>query len=212
MGYGMKRAKGYFIVFEGGEGSGKSTQIERAARYLKQKGFQVLVLREPGGTRISEAIRNLILNRSFREMTPETELLLYLASRAQVIREKIVPALRQGKVVICDRFEDSTLAYQGFGRNISLRVIETVSRRLVRGSLIPDLTVLLDISPRHGIQRGGRIDRMERQSLSFHQRVRRGYLVLARRQPKRYAVIDARQDQNTVARKIKERLNRVFGV
>ena len=111
----MKR-KSYFITFEGPEGSGKSTQIKRIAAYLKRKGRRVLLLREPGGTAVSEAIRSILLNKRYKEMQPETELLLYLAARSQIVREKIQPALKKGWVVICDRYEDSTLSYQGYGR------------------------------------------------------------------------------------------------
>lgn len=202
--------KGYFITFEGAEGSGKSTEIRKAAAFLRKKGYRVLVLREPGGTRVSEAIRKILLNRHFREMGPETELLLYLAARAQIVREKILPAIRKGFVVISDRFEDSTLAYQGFGRGIDLAQIERVSRTWVRGHLLPDLTFLLDIDPRLGMKRGGRKDRIERQSFDFHRRVRQGFLTLARKQPKRFAVLDARKPKEFIARKIQEVLDRVF--
>src|SRR5262245_53090800 len=115
--------KGYFVTFEGAEGSGKSTQIRAAAEFIRAAGRDVVLLREPGGTRISEAIREIILNKDLTEMSKETELLLYLAARAQIVREQIQPALQKGKVVICDRFEDSTKAYQGFGRGLSLTAI-----------------------------------------------------------------------------------------
>src|SRR5437868_590057 len=152
--------KGLFITFEGVEGSGKSTQIRKAAAYLRRKGHPVLLLREPGGTRVSEAIRDVILNPAFKEMRPETELLLYLAARSQIVREKIEPALVRGKIVVCDRYEDSTLAYQGFGRGLPLRAIENVSGELVRGNIVPRLTFLLNIDPKAGMQRGGRHDRI----------------------------------------------------
>ena len=199
-----------FITFEGTEGSGKSTQIQKAAAFLRRRGVPVLVLREPGGTKISEAIREILLNKTFTEMTPETELLLYLAARAQVLREKIFPALEKGTTVICDRFEDSTLAYQGFGRKMSLENIETVSRLLVRGHFQPALTFLLNIDPKEGMKRGGRHDRMERESYLFHEKVRRGFLQLAKRNPKRYVVLDARLSIETIARKIEEVLSKCF--
>lgn len=208
----MKRAKACFITFEGPEGCGKSTQIRKAAAFLKAKGRKVLLLREPGGTRISEAIRDIILEKKFTEMAPQTELLLYLAARAQIVREKILPALGRGQIVICDRYEDSTLAYQGFGRKIPLKTILSASRDIVRGALEPDLTLLLDIDPRKGMARGGRHDRMERQSYRFHEAVRRGFLALARGNPKRYAVIDALQEKGAVAAQIRERLARVLGL
>lgn len=214
--------RGYFVTFEGAEGSGKSTQIQRAAAYLRKRGKRVILLREPGGTRVSEAIRNIILNKKLKEMTPETELLLYLAARAQIVREKIEPALRKGQVVICDRFEDSTLAYQGFGRGISMRTIELLGRfvcdvrarspRPGQGGatppLRPDLTILLDIHPRLGLKRGGRHDRIERESLAFHNRVRRGFLVLARKNPRRFRILDATKSKNEISRKIAEILKK----
>jgi dTMP kinase len=205
----VKKKRGLFITFEGTEGAGKSTQIRQAAASLRRKGYRVLLLREPGGTRISEAVREIILNKQFKEMHPHTELLLYLAARTQIVHEKIMPALQAGRAVICDRFEDSTLAYQGYGRGISLQSIQTVSRMMVRGALVPDLTFVLDIPPVEGMKRGGRHDRMELEALSFHNRVRRGFLDLARKNPRRYHVIDARQDKKTVADQIREVLERV---
>ena len=202
--------KGYFITFEGTEGSGKSTQIRRAALYLKRKGHDVVLFREPGSARISEAIRAVILNKKFKEMAPETELLLYLAARAQIVREKILPALKKGKVVICDRFEDSTLAYQGYGRGMSVAAIREVSKLFVRGNLRPDLVFLLNIDPASGMKRGGRHDRMERQSLAFHQKVYQGFLDLASKEPKRYRVINARKSIETVAAEVRSALERVL--
>ncbi len=202
--------KGMFITFEGTEGSGKSTQIRAAAAFLRKKGRSVVMLREPGGTRISEAIREILLNKKLKEMDPVTELLLYLAARAQIVREKILPALRKGKVVICDRFEDSTRAYQGFGRGISLAAIDQASL-LVRGHLKPDMTFVLDIDITKGLARGGRHDRIEREALSFHQRVRRGFLTLAQKDSRRITVLDTSKPVDWVSQKIQERLERVFG-
>ncbi len=202
--------KGLFITFEGTEGSGKSTQIKKAAAYLKKKGRKVLLLREPGGTRVSEAIREIILNKDYKEMADSTELLLYLAARAQIVREKILPALQKGYAVICDRFEDSTLAYQGYGRKISLKAIREVSRLFVRGGLQPRLTLLLEIDPKEGMKRGGRHDRMERQSFAFHNKVYRGFLSLAKGNPGRYKVIDARQSIEDVSKEIRKVLDRVL--
>ena len=202
--------KGIFVTFEGAEGSGKSTQIRAAAAFLRKKGRSVLMLREPGGTRISEAIREILLDKNLKEMDPVTELLLYFSARAQIVREKILPALRKGKVVICDRFEDSTRAYQGFGRGISLKDIDQVSR-LVRGQLTPDMTFVLDIDIKKGLARGGRHDRIEREVLSFHQRVRRGFLTLAQKEPRRITVLDTSKPVDWVSQKIRERLERVFG-
>lgn len=197
--------KGYFITFEGAEGSGKSTQIRKAAEFFVKRGRSVVMLREPGGTRISEAIRAILLDKNLKEMAPVTELLLYLAARAQIVREKILPALKAGKVVICDRFEDSTRAYQGFGRGLSMKAIEQAST-LVRGTLKPDLTFVLDIDIAKGLKRGGRHDRIEREALSFHRRVRRGFLALAKKEPKRMAVLDTSKPVEEVSRKVLERL------
>ena len=202
--------KGYFITFEGAEGSGKSTQIRKAVAFLKKKGRSVVMLREPGGTRISEAIRAILLDKDLKEMDPITELLLYLSARAQIVHEKILPALGKGKVVISDRFEDSTRAYQGFGRKISLAAIDQMSE-LVRGTLKPDLTFVLDIDIAKGLRRGGRHDRIEREAMSFHERVRRGFLALAKKEPRRMVVLDTSKPVESVSQKVRERLERVFG-
>ena len=202
--------KGYFITFEGAEGSGKSTQIRNAVAFLKKKGRSVVMLREPGGTRISEAIRAILLDKDLKEMDPITELLLYLSARAQIVHEKILPALGKGKVVISDRFEDSTRAYQGFGRKISLAAIDQMSE-LVRGTLKPDLTFVLDIDIAKGLRRGGRHDRIEREAMSFHERVRRGFLALAKKEPRRMVVLDTSKPVESVSQKVRERLERVFG-
>ncbi len=200
---------GKFITFEGAEGSGKSTQIKRAESYLKEKGHHVVIFREPGSTRISESIREIILNKEFKEMSPNTELLLYLAARAQLVHEKIWPAIKSGKTVICDRFEDSTWAYQGYGRGFDLKTIDKVSFELVRCDMKPDLTILLDIDPEKGLKRGGRHDRMEKQSLQFHRKVREGFCDIARKNPKRCVMIDASQPLGAVTEKVREVLERV---
>lgn len=204
----MKKA--LFITFEGTEGGGKSTQIRKTAAFLKKKKHKVLLLREPGGTRVSEAVREVLLNPKNKGMAPEAELLLYLAARAQLVREKILPALQKGVSVILDRFEDSTFAYQGYGRGLSMKNIETVSRQWVRGDLKPDLTIILDIDPARGLARGGRHDRMEKESMKFHRKVRQGFLSLARKNPKRYGVIDATLSIEDVARRVEERVRRVL--
>jgi dTMP kinase len=202
--------KGYLITFEGGEGAGKSTQIKRTAAYARSLGFKVKSLREPGGTTISEAIRNVLLDRKHHKMTPQTELLLYLAARAQIIAEKIKPAIEKGYVVICDRFEDSTLAYQGYGRGFKTREIKEVSKKFVRGNLQADLTVLLDIAPEKGLARGGRHDRMEQESLVFHRKIRKGFLTLAKQNRKRYLVLDATKSKNEITIEIKQRVSNVL--
>ena len=200
------RKKGYFITFEGAEGSGKSTQIRRAVAYLRRKGYSVLFLREPGGTFIGEEIRDVILNKRHKEMKPETELLLYLAARAQLVREKILPALQKGQIVVCDRFEDSTLAYQGFGRQMGPQSISKLSP-LVRGALKPDLTFLLDLESREGLRRAGRQDRMECESLAFHRRVRRGFSELAKGEPRRFVRLEGRLSREALARQVRKKLD-----
>ena len=201
----MKR-KSYFITFEGAEGSGKSTQIRFAVNLLRKKGYRVVFFREPGGTKTSEAIRKVLLDKRLKEMNPETELLLYLAARAQLVREKIEPALKQGKVVVLDRYEDSTLAYQGFGGGISLGLIRNFSR-FVRGSRKPDLTFLLDVDTKKGLRRSGLRDRVEKKSVGFHRKVRRGFLALARRELKRFVVLSSHKPIQAVQKKIAEKLN-----
>ncbi len=202
--------KGLFITFEGTEGGGKSTQIRKTAAFLRRKGCKVLLLREPGGTRVSEAVREVLLDPKNKGMAPEAELLLYLAARAQLVREKIVPALQRGEAVILDRFEDSTFAYQGYGRGLPMKDIEIVSRLWVRGGLSPDLTIILDIDPARGMARGGRHDRMEKESIRFHRRVRKGFLSIARKNPKRYAVIDATLTIEQVSERVQERVRNVL--
>ena len=201
----MKKKKGFLITFEGAEGSGKSTQIRFAVNFLKRKGHSVLVLREPGGTKTSEAIRKILLDKKLNTMRPETELLLYLAARAQLVREKIEPALKRGKMVVLDRFEDSTLAYQGFGGGIPLPVIEAFSR-FARGSLKPDLTFLLDVGIKEGLRRSGRSDRVEKKSVAFHEKVRKGFLALARREPRRFLVIPAGLGIQEVRKRVEDKL------
>lgn len=192
--------KGLFVTFEGGEGSGKSTAIRAATAFFKKRKCSVVFLREPGGTLISEKIREIILDRKHNRMAVETELLLYLAARAQIIREKILPALKQGKVVICDRFHDSTVAYQGYAGGLSLKVIQQFAV-FVKGGVEPDLTLLLDVNVKTGLKRAGRTDRMEQKSLQFHERVRRGFLTLAKNDPRRIKLI---QDQPSIEKKMEK--------
>ena len=202
----MKR--GLWITFEGPEGSGKSTQIRRVAAQLRKSGWKVISLREPGGTKISEAIREILLDRKNLRMTIETELLLYLAARAQIVREKIFPALDRGCAVLCDRYEDSTLAYQGFGRGMSVEGILELSQKWVRGNRVPEKTFLLDVDPRLGLRRGERHDRLELQSMKFHESVRKGFLSLASSNPKRIIVLDALQDRQKITSQICKELSK----
>lgn len=199
----MKR--GIFITFEGPEGSGKSTHAKRLKDFLKQRGFSVLLLREPGGTRISEKIREILLDVENKEMDIKTEALLYLASRAQLVKEKIKPALNKGKIVILDRYQDSTLVYQGYAGGVDLKLLEKIGNFATQG-ITPDLTVLLDIEPREGLKRCGLKDRIEKKSFIFHKKVRRGYWELAKKNQKRFFLIKVDEDVDSINKKIKEKV------
>jgi len=205
----MPRKNGFFITFEGAEGSGKSTQIRFAVNYLKKEGCRVAFFREPGGTKVSEAIRKILLDKRLRDMRPETELLLYLAARAQLVREKIEPALRAGKIVVLDRYEDSTLAYQGYGGGIPVPTIRELSL-FARGFRTPDLTFLLDVETKQGLKRSGRRDRVEKKSISFHRRVREGFLMLARHERSRFVVLSPHLSIAQARKKIEAKLSDLF--
>ena len=197
--------KGKFITFEGGEGCGKSTHIERLAARLRRDAHQVLIAREPGGTEVGEQIRHILqYSKQSAAMVAETELLLFSASRAQLVREVIQPALNRDRVVLCDRFFDSTTVYQGVGRRIDPQVV-TVINNFAVGSCRPDLTLVIDLDPRTGLERArGRelFDRMENQALEFYERVRQGYLDLAKREPLRVRVVDGSRSVETVGQEI----------
>ncbi|WP_225983814.1 dTMP kinase [Epidermidibacterium keratini] len=183
---------GLFITFEGGEGAGKSTQIARLAQHLEAEGREVIVTFEPGGTPLGKEVRRLVLSPD-SHVTPRSEALLYAADRAHHVDTVIEPALAADKVVICDRYVDSTYAYQGAGRALALDDVRTVMQFAVAGR-IPDLTVLLDIDPLEGLRRArgdGTGDRIEAEGLEFHQAVRRGFLALAAAEPERFVVLDA---------------------
>lgn len=188
----MKRT-GIFISFEGGEGCGKSTHLEEVAKRLTARGRAVLTVREPGGTEVGEQIRHLLQHsRHSSAMRPETELLLFCASRAQLVREILHPALEEGKIVLADRFLDSTTVYQGVARGLDAEQVARINR-FAAGDCVPDLTVVIDLDPRIGLQRvRGRelFDRMENETIEFHQRVREGYRELARREPQRVKLVD----------------------
>lgn len=196
-----------FITFEGPEGSGKSTQITRAADYLRARGKAVVCTREPGGTPISDQIRAVLLAADNAGIVPLAELFLYFASRAQHVEEKIRPALRAGNIVLCDRFADSTLAYQGYARGLDIQQITRLND-VATGGLHPDLTLLLDLPVEIGLRRAHaranavaeaeREDRFEREELEFHRRLREGYLALARQHDQRYRIIDATGDVEQV--------------
>jgi len=186
----MKKHPGLFITFEGIEGSGKSTQAKLLAAALQQKGHPVLLTREPGGPVISEAIRNLLLNPDFPEMLPETEMLLYMASRSQHTGQWIIPALQSGSIVICDRYYDSTIAYQGAARDLDFGIIDQITRFATFGTE-PDVTFLLDVPVEIGLGRiADRIpDRLELETREFHEKVRRMYLSIATKYAFRYHVL-----------------------
>ena len=206
-------AHGKFISFEGGEGSGKSTHINEAVARLRQLKHTLMLIREPGGTDVGEQIRHILqYSKKSGSMVPETELLLFCASRAQLVREIIQPALAEGQTVIADRFFDSTTVYQGVGRKIPAEAVAFINRFAV-GDCVPDLTLVIDIDPRIGLERArGRelFDRMENQSLEFYQRVRQGYLDLAKREPGRVKVIDGSRPIVDVWKQIWEHIARVF--
>jgi dTMP kinase len=188
--------KGLFLTFEGPEGSGKSTQLKLLSAVLKKYRIPFVLTREPGGSRLSTQLRHWILNRLEYNLVSETELFLFLADRAQHVKEVIEPALSEGKVVLCDRYTDSTLAYQGGGRGFDLKLLETMNRAAT-GGLTPDITLFFDVPVQLGLKRalgrGKGKDRMEREKLDFHRRVRAVFLRIARRDKKRVLMLDARQ-------------------
>ena len=183
-----------FITLEGPEGSGKSSQIGLLADFLEQQGFSVVVTREPGGTLIGDQIRHVLHDVANTAMSPAAELLLYSASRAQLVHELIRPALAAGQVVLCDRYADSTLAYQGYGRNLNLTDLQTITQ-FATGGLKPDLTLLLDIDVERGLARrrdgGEEMNRLDLEVVEFHQRGREGYHNLAQQDPDRWVIVDA---------------------
>ncbi len=189
----MKR-DGIFITFEGGEGTGKTTQIKELARVLKKQGIPVLVTREPGGTPLADKIRCILLDASNKHIAPEEELFLYELARRDHVSEVIQPALKKGMIVLCDRFTDATMAYQGYGRSLSKKKIEVLNQAAT-GGLTPDKTFVFDMPVRTGLKRAkdrcGTLDRLEQEKVSFHERVRKGYLTLARKEKKRFRVLKA---------------------
>jgi dTMP kinase len=200
-----------FITFEGVEGSGKTTQIERLRRYLTQMGIPCRVTREPGGCPIGERIRKILLNPDHLGMSPLSELLLYEASRAQHVTEVVKPLLKKGMIVLCDRFNDASIAYQGYGRKVDLKWVEKLNRLSSQG-IKPDFTFLLDCPSDVGLKRALRRNQMlkkekegrfEKEKIQFHHRVRRGYLSIASKEPHRVKVIDTREGEEKVFEKIR---------
>jgi dTMP kinase len=207
--------RGVFITFEGIEGSGKTTQLARLAKYLREQGYRVLETREPGGTPFAERIRDLLLGVASdgtgitrltgEPMTAECEATLVFAARSQHVAQVLEPALREGAVVLCDRFFDSTLAYQGYARGLDIRDLRSTNRFVTR-SLSPDLTLLFDLPVAIGLgrrrQQGAQQNRLDRETERFHERVRKGFLELSRQHPRRIQCLDARPDPDMVAEKV----------
>jgi dTMP kinase len=200
---------GKLISFEGSEGSGKSSQIARLAGRLQRLKRDVITVREPGGTEIGEQIRNIIVHNSKGdEMCPETELLLFAAARAQLVREIIVPALMRGAIVLSDRYLDSSTVYQGIGRNLAADPVAQINRFAV-GNVMPHLTIVIDVPTKLGLarihQRASDLpNRMERENIDFYKKIREGYLVLAKGMPSRFVVVDGSKDEATTERRIWE--------
>jgi len=198
--------KGLFITFEGPDGSGKTTQALLLISSLKKAGYPVLHTREPGGEPVAEKIRALLLAPHNR-ITPVAELLLYWAARSQHVQGVIGPALDRGAVVVCERFGDATMAYQGYGRGLDLSWIKKMNT-LAAAGLVPDITILLDIAPRRGLKKvmeaKGCKDRFEQEHLAFHQKVRRGYLAIGRQEPRRIKIISGNKSIKTIQQKIEK--------
>lgn len=192
---------GRFITFEGIEGCGKTTQIDLLREHLEKAGRPVVVTREPGGTAIAEAIRGVLLDPAHEGMAHATEILLYEAARAQLVNDVIRPALTSGAVVLCDRFADSTTAYQGAGRGLPIEHVLQLHHFATQG-IWPHLTIVLDLPAKVGLERArarGRFDRIEQESLDFHERVRQGFLALAKQEPGRIRIVDATQSIEAIA-------------
>jgi dTMP kinase len=205
-----------FITLEGIEGSGKTTQIQHMVDFFNQKGHECVVTREPGGTMMGKKIRSILLDPHNNTLDSLTELLLYMADRAQHIEEVIRPALTLGKTVICDRYFDATVAYQGYARGLNVEFIQKL-HRIVLDDVKPDLTLLLDLSPEKGLKRAWKAihsgdrtkgeTRFEEEAVSFHQRVREGYLTLALAEPQRIKIVDASRDEEAVRKDIMKALD-----
>ena len=208
-----------FITFEGPDGSGKSTQINLVVDYLTRQGYEVLCTREPGGTAIGDQIRQVVHDIGNTEMSARAEILLYSASRAQLVEQVILPHLAQGGVVLCDRYADSTYAYQGYGRQLDFETLRLVTHFATQG-LKPNLTIYLDLEVTEGLRRKtaanmtgeGEWNRMDQLELAFHQRVRAGYLEMAQAEPERWLIVDASAPVAQINQIICQRLEQVLGV
>jgi len=200
-----------FITFEGGEGSGKSLQAGALYRKLSRLAIPALLTHEPGGTPFGNKIGRWLKWAQDTDISPLTELLLFNASRSQLVTEVIQPNLKNGKIVLCDRYADSTTAYQSYGRGLDLEMVRAINNTATQG-LKPDLTVLLDMPAEQGLarKRTKRLDRFEQENMAFHQRVREGYLKMAANEPQRWLVIDATQNRQKIARIIWQRVNQLL--
>lgn len=201
-----------FITFEGIEGSGKTTQLNLLYEYIKKRGYNVVRTREPGGTKIGELLREILLNKE-REINPKTELLLIMAIRAQHVEEVIIPAIREKKIVLCDRFSDATYAYQGYGREIDMDTIEFINAFATCG-LTPDLTVLIDCDVSKGLTRRlnetGHMDRFETEDISFHKRIRDAYLKLSKKHKERFLVVNGNESIEKIHEIIKDKVDKLI--
>jgi dTMP kinase len=200
--------KGLFIVFEGGEGTGKTTAIDGIYDWLIENKFKCIKTREPGGIKISEQIRQVILNTENKTMDPRTEALLYAAARRQHLVEKVIPALEEGVIVLCDRFIDSSLAYQGYARNLGIEEVMSINKFAI-GEYMPDLSILFDLDPKIGLERINNnkereINRLDLEKLDFHERVRAGYNIVYEKNKDRIVKIDAAQSKENVVEQIKK--------
>ena len=201
--------QGFFITFEGIEGSGKSTQLQMLADFLNEKKIPIIVTREPGGTKLGQEIRKLLLHSKDFNFSQKTEIFLYAADRTQHINEVVLPALKENKIILCDRFIDSTVAYQGYARGLPLDFVENMNSKACDG-LKPDLTFLVDCPVEVGLKRVGlrskekkiEIDRFEKESVLFHQKVRDGYLSIAKKEPNRFVTLDGTLEKSLLHKKI----------
>lgn len=201
--------KGYFITVEGLDGCGKTTQLNNIADYFEKKGREVILTREPGGTKLGEKIREILLDVDNTGMNSVAELMLYAAARAQIVSELIIPAVEQGKIVICDRFVDSSIAYQGYGRKLGAKIVEGINSYALQGCK-PDITFFFDVSPQEIAKRKTmkeKPDRLEAEKIDFHERVYNGYLKLAEANKERIVVIDARQEIDEIFKDVKSCLD-----
>ena len=206
--------KGLFIVFEGGEGTGKTTAIDEIYNWIIEGNFKCIKTREPGGIKISEQIRQVILNKENRTMDGRTEALLYAAARRQHLVEKVIPALQEGSIVLCDRFIDSSLAYQGYARELGIEEVMSINRFAI-GEYMPDLSILFDLDPKIGLERISsnehrEINRLDLEKIDFHERVRAGYNIVYEENKDRIIKIDAEQSKENVINQIKKILKPII--